>query len=222
MKENNMPKRKEPTGDSPEIQAISSVYSSLKGLNAEAQGRVLRYAAEMLGITLAAVSTTDRTEAGHEGNHGSDWSAQAVAVALPEAATPEDIEGINAVALKWMRRSNLSPKGLQALFSLGVDEIDLVANTVPGTGKRERMRSVLLLKGIAAYLGSGAARVTYEEFKEACLHYNAYDASHFATFLKSFAPEVSGTKEAGLTLTPRGINSATALVRQILSAKQAD
>jgi hypothetical protein len=119
--------------------------------------------------------------------------------------------------LKWIKRSGLEPKKLQTLFSLGIDEIDLVAKSVPGTSKRERMRNVLLLKGVAAYLGTGVARMTHEQIKEACLHYNAYDAGNFSKYLKSFAADVGGTKKAGYTLSPRGLTSATALLSEMLA-----
>jgi hypothetical protein len=96
-----------------------------------------------------------------------------------------------------------------------VDEIDLIAKTVPGKGKRDKMRSVFLLKGAAAYLGTGAARVTHEQIKEACLHYDAFDVANFAVNLRSLSGEVSGTKEAGYTLTPRGLASATEMVKAL-------
>ena len=80
------------------------------------------------------------------------------------------------------------------------------------------MHSVLLLKGIAAYLGSGAARFTHEQLKEACLHYKAYDAANFATSLKSFSAEVSGDKSTAYVLTPRGLSSATDIVKKMLES----
>ena len=105
------------------------------------------------------------------------------------------------------------------LFSLGVDEIDLVAKKVPGDNKKDRMHSVLLLKGIAAYLSSGVARFTHQQLKEACLHYDAYDGNNFASYLKDFAGEVSGTKSGGYTLTPRGLTAATEMIKDLVSAK---
>jgi hypothetical protein len=202
----------------PEIKAMSAVYSALQGLDQAVQLRVLRYTAEMLGLTLAAahdnmtVNETDQT---------SRDRAVDVIPPLSATATDADIEGISAVALKWMKRSGLEPTRLQTLFSLGIDEIDLIARAVPGDSKRERMRNVLLLKGIAAYLGTGVARVAYEQLKEACLHYDAYDATNFAKHLKSFASDVGGTKEAGYTLTPRGLTAATELIKELLAANQA-
>jgi hypothetical protein len=202
--------------DTPEIDAYRTVYLALKSLDPPAQLRVLRYSAEMLGVKLEIPSAGGRASGDQEENHSSDSTASGSTL---DNQPSDDVEGINAVALKWIRRSNLNPKSLQKLFSLGIDEIDLVAKTVPGTSKRERMRGVLLLKAIAAYLGTGAARVTYEQLKEASLHYNAYDATNFASHIKSFAPDVAGTKESGFTLTARGLTSATDLVREMLASK---
>lgn len=178
--------------------------------------RVLRYVAAMLELTFNiptenADATTERRD--------SVEAAVVVPDVQNQSHTEGDIEGISPVALKWMKRSGLEPKGLQKLFSLGIDEIDLVAKDVPGKKTKERMHSVLLLKGIAAYLGTGVARVTHEQLKEACLHYNAYDGSNFASYMKTFASEVGGAKEGGYTLSARGLTAGTDLVRGLLTTK---
>jgi hypothetical protein len=212
----NKRKKYEQANDNPEIRAIETVYKALKVLAPEVQMRVLRYSSEMLGLTFDIVGESARI---------SEKDERPSAIPVGEATTiagahlEDDVEGINPVALKWMRRTGLNPKSLQTLFSLGVYEIDLVAKTVPGRNKKQRMRSVLLLKGIAAYLGTGAPRITYEQLKEACLHYAAYDPANFAAYLKSFASEVAGTKEAGFTLTARGLNSGTELVKEVLNSQ---
>ncbi len=108
---------------------------------------------------------------------------------------------------------------LSSLFSLGVDEIDLVAKKVPGSNKKDKMLSVFRLKGVAAYLGAGVARFTHEEVKEACVHYDAFDTNNFAAYLKSIASEVSGTKESGYTLTARGLTEATEMIKGLVASK---
>jgi hypothetical protein len=114
-----------------------------------------------------------------------------------------------------MARNGLQADQLSRIFSLGVDEIDLIAETVPGKSKAERVYSVALLKGAAAYLGTGAARFTHEQIKEACLHYDAYDSPNFAATLKRLASEVAGSKETGYTLTARGLASATEALKKM-------
>jgi len=118
-----------------------------------------------------------------------------------------------------MRRNGLTVEHLGRLFSLGSDEIDLVAKFVPGNSKNLRTRSVTLLKGIAAYLSTGASRITNEQIKEACLHYDAYDSPNHAKYLKGMAAELSGTKSGGFVLTARGLTAGTELIKEILGIK---
>ncbi len=127
-------------GLDPEIVAIGVVYDALKDLDPSARARVLNYVAKKLGAASALNE--------EEPLRGREDQAQAPSLP-PPAAGPEqdDAEGVSPVALKWMRRSGLTSTGLSLLFSLGVDEIDLVANKVPGENRKDRMRSVLLRRG---------------------------------------------------------------------------
>jgi hypothetical protein len=210
---------KRPTDGTPEITAIGTAHAALKELDSSAQLRVLRYVAEMLGLTIGNVESGTRASNAGDGEPISERTTSEPTAISSDVDLSEETEGISAVALKWMKRAGLDPKNLQKLFSLGIDEIDLVAKSVPGTGKRGRMRNVLLLKGIAAYLGTGSPRVTFEQLKEASLHYDAYDATNFAAHIKSLNADVSGNKTTGFTLTPRGLTSATELIKDMLQSK---
>lgn len=203
---------RKPVGFDPEINAISMVYDALRALNPDAQRRVLEYVEGKLGLRLPR-SEGETYQAPEAEDLPSTGSTQQT-----ETEDGSASEGISPVALKWMKRSGLAASSLAALFSLGVDEIDLVAKKVPGDNKKDRMHSVLLLKGIAAYLSSGVARVTHDQLKEACLHYDAFDTTNFARYLKSFSSEVAGTKESGYTLTPRGLTNATEIIQGIVRA----
>jgi hypothetical protein len=198
-----------------EIAALAIVFKALKGLEPTVQIRVLRYAAERLGIGIP--KNVKQNEANHT------FAEEEVEVDRQDDDSPADSEdqddGISTVALKWMKRSGIKVTDLGSFFSVGGEEIDFVAETMPGKSKRERMHNVILLKSIAAYLSSGVARATYEQIKEACLHYNAFDGTNFAQYLKDFSAEVSGTKEAGYTLSPRGLTVATAVVKSLISKK---
>jgi hypothetical protein len=206
-----MATRKAPNASDPEITAIARVYDALKELEPAAQLRVLEYVAGKLGIS-SPFSDEERGKA-----HDSDEALSTSS--LHQTEKNEDTEGISPVAIKWMKRSGLAASNLSALFSLGGDEIDLVAEKVPGNSKTQRMHSVVLLKGIASYLSSGVARMTHEKIKEACLHYDAFDSPHFARQLKDFSSEVTGTKESGYTLTARGLTVATEIIRKLASTK---
>jgi hypothetical protein len=199
----------------PEIAAISSVYGALKDLQADAQERVLTYVSRKLKIV------TSNSDASKEHEEASEENASPPPGAEDGEATvapADDLGAISPIAKKWMTRNGLQAPRLESVFSLGVDEIDLIATKVPGKNKKERMRSVFLLKGVAAYLGTGAARFTHEQMKSTCLHYDGFDSANFATYYKSLSSEVTGGKAEGYTLTPRGLAAATEMVKSMTKA----
>jgi hypothetical protein len=211
-----MDSKKEATEEEPEIAAIGTVYRALEKLAPDARARVLAYVQGKFKINAA---TAEKNDAG-QSRDPENASESTVLEDSPEGTKAEDdgLEGISPVAKKWMIRNGLNAKSLSPIFSLGGDEIDLIAKSIPGSSKRERMHSVLLLKGIAAYLGSGAARFTHEQLKEACLHYKAYDAANFAAHLKSFSADASGDKSTAYVLTPRGLSGATEILKRMLGS----
>jgi hypothetical protein len=197
----------------PEVIAISVVFNALKSLTPDAQSRVLDYVQRKLRRD----SPDDR--AGSEAALEPEDTASGERPPSGAVQETDTDEGINAVARKWMRRNGLTSEALGSLFSLGVDDIELVAKKVPGDTKKERMHSVLLLRGVASYLGTGAARFTHADLKETCLHYDAYDVANSTAYLKSFASEVSGTAKSGYALSARGLAAATELVKSLVTKK---
>ena len=203
-----------------EIAAIGAVHAALKALEPEAQSRVLNYVALMLKISPPRPDHPTREHDLTDATEDSPETATDKETASIEEHMEDELEGISTVARKWMARNGLQAKALSSIFSLGVDEIDLVARTVPGSSKKEKMRNVFLLKGAAAYLGTGAARFTHKEVKETCLHYDAFDAANFAAHLKRLSSEVSGSKSAGYTLTTRGLAAATDLLKTMTKSSE--
>lgn len=201
----------------PEVSAINAVVTALRDLDPPTQQNVIDYVVRRFKLRASSMEDAWTTPP-----PAPDAGPEPQEVLEEKPGTKGDqgddgLEGISPVARKWMSRNGFKTTDLSKLFSLGIDEIDLVAPKVPGKGKKNRMRSVLLLKGMAAYLGTGAARVNHEPVKDACVHYQAYDMDNFAKYLKQMAAEVGGSKETGYTLTPRGITAATELIKQIVS-----
>lgn len=220
-----MPEEKIVSESDPEIAAISKVNAALTGLEPKAQERVLSYVAAKLGISFQMPATSPGTSEGRGERVEHDRAGVAEERSGAERKDKkepeiEELEGISPAGRKWITRNGLQVNQLTPIFSIGGDEIDLVAKKVPGNSKAKRQRSVFLLKGLASYLGSGAARLTFQEVKETCLHYDAYDSANFATNLKHFASEVAGTSETGYSLTARGISGATDMVKEMLSTKK--
>lgn len=200
--------------DEPEILALARVYQALKDLDESAQYRVLDYVSRRLGLKLATTVAVPKVPVVPE-------APPIVDRGVKDERDRDDIleadgdDGVSPVARKWMRRNGLTVNDLSAVFSLGADEIDLVAKRVPGKNNKERMRNVFLLKGLAAYIGTGAARMKDQAVREACEHYSAYDPPNFATNLRSFSSIVSGSKASGYTLTTRGLTEATEVLKVI-------
>jgi hypothetical protein len=208
----------------PEIAAIGKVHGALRDLEAASQARVLDYVAKKLGVHLSIArqqESPERRENYDAPTDDKENTSQQEEAARSAKETDDDdsLEGISAVARKWMRRNGLDANDLSKLFSLGIEDIDLVAKSVPGDSKKDRMRNVLLLEGVAAYLGSGVARFGHDKLKEACLHYDAFDNTNFAKYYRDFNSEVSGGKDSDYTLTARGLSSATELIKQMIGAK---
>ena len=202
-----------------EITAISAVYDALSALDASAQRRVIVYVEGMLGLTKTH-EDSGQVKDDPDDNPVVSASDKVVKTAVEPNGngSSDEFDGISPVAQKWMRRNGIQSRDLAAIFSLGSDEIDLVAKSVPGKSATARMRSVFLLKGIAAYLGGGAARFTHEQVKETCLHYKAYDRPNFAARIKKFFSDVTGSKESGYTLTARGLADAAELLKGMIAA----
>lgn len=200
----------------PEIEALGTVCKALGGLSMAAQTRILKYACEAYGID--AIFGAVQTSPGPDPVRETMTSEGPPQVTTSEDPPSAEFEGVSSVALKWITRSGFDAESLGQIFSLGGDEIDLIAQDVPGDKKRERMKNVLLLLGVASYLSSGAARVSDDKLRETCQHYDALDPTNFAAGLKSFAAEISGTKETGYTLNQRGLTAARDLIKDMLRA----
>jgi hypothetical protein len=206
------------TQPDPEITAISEVYSTLKVLEPDAQMRVLRYVLDKLKLKLEleSGSTRNRDRAIIDEDTIDETQQRHTEASHREESEEEEGYGISPGGQKWMTRNSLTANDLSSIFSIGGEEIDLVARKVPGESKSKRMRSVFLLKGLAAYLATGAARFAHTDVKETCLHYDAFDAANFAQNFRGMISEVSGSKDTGYTLTQRGLTAAAEIVKQLV------
>lgn len=201
----------------PEILAISKVFGAVKELPAASQMRVLAYVSQKVGIELPKDEGegSSRSRVNVDQNDGTHEDRRDV----HSDDNHGDELGISPAGQKWAKRNGLTGDALSKIFSLGIDEIDLVSKSVPGDNKKDRLRSVFLLKGIAAYLSTGVAKFAYDQARETCLHYDAWDGNNFARSVGSISSEVSGSKEAGYTLTARGLTTGAEIVKSLVQGK---
>lgn len=198
-----------------QISAIGLVYNAIKDLTPEAAHSVLSYVNGMVAPQKKISHySKDQGEQHEEHADQENGSKNSKTEDIDDAL--DDADGINSVAKKWLVRNGLSAHSLSKIFSLGLDEIDIVAKKVPGPNEQQRMRSVFLLKGIAAYLGSGAPRFTQEQVKEACEHYSAWNKTNYSTYIKGLSALVGGSAASGYILTSRGLTEAADLIKTMI------
>lgn len=219
-------------GQDPELRAMATVVAALKNLDADAQNRVLDYVERRLGLQRQQSARPSRTyddssnrfrDEPPSEKHEQEKSLSHEEENRRTGQDSEELEGISPIAQRWMQRNDLTASQLSSLYSLGVDEIDLVASKVPGKSAREKLHNVILLVGVGAYLSSGAARIENEKLKAAMRDYHADVGRNFAAYMRDWASEVSGSRAAGdLTLTSRGLNAAKELIKQMTVSKQSE
>lgn len=205
--------------DDAELSAMQKVYSALKSLPTDGQQRVLDYVSKRLSLSPEQFRDrrTNHHDQGQDVSDSTEMQPSRDSDAIADLDSGDDSDGISPVAQKWLRRNGISTQSLETIFSIGGDEIDLIteSESVPGESKKSRMKNVALLVGAAAYLASGAARITDKKLREALRHYDAYDGPNFATYLKDLSADVTGTKENGYSLTPRGLAGSATLLKEM-------
>jgi hypothetical protein len=209
-----------------ELNAMATVYNALRPLDGEAQKRVLEYVLNRLALKNQISSPVDMPGKLRLQNDQSIEYPDERPIHSSTAdehsgneQSIEGLEGVSPIAQKWMRRNGFSESQLSLLFSIGGDEIDLVAQSVPGKTTKQKFRNILLLQGAASYLSGGAPRIDYNKLKQALGHYGADPEKNMWAYLKSLSAEVSGTTASGFVLTARGMNASTELIKEIVGKK---
>lgn len=208
----------------PELDAMRQVHAALSQLqDPDAQIRVLEYVTKRLALHSAAYREppfTREPESVHspEPKHEPDTQRRPTPKHTGSAEGAE-LEGVSPVAQKWVKRNGLVESQLNQLFTLGLDNIDLVAKIVPGRTVTDKLRNVALLEGTAAYLSTGIARIPHDKLRETAGHYKALD-TNFAKNMKRLASDVVGTQAGGFTLTTRGLSAAGDLIKEMTTPKK--
>jgi hypothetical protein len=190
-----------------EPEAIAAIDRALADLADDgARTRVLAWAVAKYGHAELASLRTLRGP-----NPGASASGQVEREPAPM------LEGVNPGASLWFKRNGIPlDERLGSIFSINQSDIDLVAPSVPGESRRARLRSVFLLRGVCALLTTGEFRFEDDVVRTTCKHYDAYDLNNFSNALKAMSSEVTGNKESGYSLTPRGQKAAADLLKQVL------
>lgn len=189
-----------------EVEVLAAIDAALSSLtDVDARHRVLSWAVAKYG-PIAVLQRSTRPSDPENVARASDG-----AVSAPRS-------GIHPLAQQWLKRNGIAAdERLSAVVSIDHAEVDITVDDLPDTTAKARMRSVFLLRGIAAYLATGDWRFDDSSARRTCRHYNAYDPSNFSSYLRDLSIEVMGDKETGYTLTARGQKAAAELLRALVA-----
>lgn len=92
----------------------------------------------------------------------------------------------------------------------------ILVSDMPGTGKAGKMISLSILLCVRHALDSGSFTCTLKELRELSVHYDCYDSTNFATYLKTnknyYKPREKG---ADLELSGPGLKKAADVIKSI-------
>ena len=96
----------------------------------------------------------------------------------------------------------------------------LLASSIPGTGKANKLVSLSLLLSVKQALESGSFTCTLKELRELAVHYDCYDSPNFAKTLKAnknyYNPREKG---ADLELSGSGRKKAGEIIKSIAAGE---
>lgn len=189
-----------------EIEVLATIDAALSSLtDLDARLRVLSWAVAKYG-PISGVQRSTRPSDLESVARASDGG-----VLAPRGS-------IHPLAQQWLKRNGIAADDrLAAVVSFDHAEIDITVDDLPDATAKARMRSVFLLRGIAAYLATGEWRFDDGNARRTCRHYNAYDPSNFSSYLRDLSIEVIGDKETGYSLTARGQKAAAELLRTLVA-----
>jgi hypothetical protein len=96
----------------------------------------------------------------------------------------------------------------------------LLASSMPGTGKAKKLVNLSLLLSVKQALESGSFTCTLKELRELAVHYDCYDSPNFAKTLKSnkahYNPREKG---ADLVLSGPGLKKAAEVIKSLAAGE---
>ncbi len=183
--------------DSPiDLKAVTNqLYDLLEPLESEERQRVIKAALTLLGDD-ASVATGDGKGKKQE-----------------EADT--DVSGFPTRASSWMKKYEVTPEQLAHVFHIDGETVDVILDSVPGNVQKQQAINAYILTGVAELLKTGNTKFTDKAGREACEKMGCYGKTNHATCLKKPGNVLSGSKNAGWTLTGPGLKSGADLVKDI-------
>jgi hypothetical protein len=119
----------------------------------------------------------------------------------------------------FMRANGLTDETVSKVYHPLGQGAQLVVSDLPGSGKAGKEINLALLTGIAQALNDGIFKVSLEDLRNLCVHYDCYDASNFTAHLRNNKLVFKTYKKGeDLELSGAGMKRAAELVKSIAAS----
>jgi hypothetical protein len=140
--------------------------------------------------------------------------------APPGPSTPAAPGGIPDAVKPFLTANAITTDILERVFHPTGPGAQLLASSIPGNGKANKLVSLSLLLCVKQALESGSFTCTLKELRELAVHYDCYDSPNFSKTLKAnknyYNPREKG---ADLELSGPGRKKAGEIIKSIAAGE---
>jgi len=125
----------------------------------------------------------------------------------------DDNSDFNVKARTWMSRNKVTNDEIAHVFHVDGETVDVIVDNVPGKNTKEQAINEYMLTGIGEFLKTGDSKFTDKAARATCKKLGCYADTNHATHMKKPGNVLSGSKEAGWTVTGPGMKAAAELIK---------
>jgi hypothetical protein len=176
--------------------ALTTIIEALKPLGSDDRRRIVDAAMTFLGETTKRTPAEPASGAGEDADHES---------------YPPAVSG-------WMRQNGISPDEVDRVFQFKDGSFE-IHDAPGGSNKKKKSVNTYILTGVGKYLTTDSRTFEDAMARQFCETVGCYDPNnHSHTIKHNGAPEFTGDKKKGYSLTNVGLKRGAALVKELASA----
>jgi hypothetical protein len=135
-------------------------------------------------------------------------------------STPTTPGGVPGSVKPFLTAKGITTEILEKVFHPTGPGAQLLASSIPGSGKASKLVALSLLLCVKQAMETGAFLCTLKELRELAAHYDCYDPTNFSTTLKAnknyYKPRDKG---ADLELSGPGLKKAGETIKSIAASE---
>lgn len=124
-------------------------------------------------------------------------------------------DDLSPKAVAWAKKNGVTRELLDHVFAIDADSVDVIAGSMPDTGKRKQTVQAYILCGLASFLKSGDVAFADNDARALCNKVGCYDIANHGAYIKGFSNLIHGSKGAGWKLTNPGLIEAAQIIKRL-------